>query len=594
VGEPDESAVFDVPIAASVLREGTNVLAVEVHQWTPASTDIGFDLELIGSAAGAAVVRGPYLQSVTPTSAVVRWRTDVPTDTRLWAGYSSGLLFAVHEDATPRTEHEALVTGLPSGTRFHYAIGETSGILAGGDGAHTLATAPPAGSSEPTRVWVIGDSGTGTAIPAVVMDAYLTHSAGEPTDVWLMLGDNAYPSGTDAEYQVALFETFAPMLRDTCLWPTLGNHDALSASSPAESGVYYDVFTLPRGGEAGGLPSGTEAYYSFDHGDIHFVCLDSHDTDRSQAGAMATWLAADLAATEARWLVAFWHHPPYSKGSHDSDDPLDSGGRMQDMREVLVPILEAGGVDLVLCGHSHAYERSYLLDGHHGTSDTLDASMVLDAGDGRASGDGTYAKPSPGLAAHEGAVYAVAGHGSLLGGGVLDHPAMHFAINMWGSMVIEVDGDRLDGYMLDALGEVHDPFTIEKGLDRSLLRDAPRISLAAGGSQGLRLEPGSAHAGDLYLVLGSFGTSPGFQLEGAHVPLNPDVWMSLTIDLANTGLFQGTLGLLNEDGEASAAIALSPLGNPSFAGAVMHHAFIVHDGASWVLASNSVKLTLEP
>ena len=45
-------------------------------------------------------------------------------------------------------------------------------------------------------------------------------------------------------------------------------------------GSYYDSFTLPTGGEAGGLASGTEAYYSFDYANVHFVCLDSQDTDR--------------------------------------------------------------------------------------------------------------------------------------------------------------------------------------------------------------------------------------------------------------------------------------------------------------------------
>ena len=99
---------------------------------------------------------------------------------------------------------------------------------------------------------------------------------------------------------------------------------------------------LPAG-EAGGLASGTEAYYSYDYGDIHFVVLDSDDTDRSDTGTMMTWLESDLVANDKPWVIAFWHHPPYTKGSHDSDDTGDSGGRMTDMREVALPILEAYG-----------------------------------------------------------------------------------------------------------------------------------------------------------------------------------------------------------------------------------------------------------
>ena len=74
----------------------------------------------------------------------------------------------------------------------------------------------------------------------------------------------------------------------------------LFRSSITQSGVYYDIFTLPTRGQAGGLASGTEAYYSFNYANIHFICLDSHDSDRSTDGAMMQWLKADLAATRRR------------------------------------------------------------------------------------------------------------------------------------------------------------------------------------------------------------------------------------------------------------------------------------------------------
>jgi len=75
---------------------------------------------------------------------------------------------------------------------------------------------------------------------------------------------------------------------------------------------------------------------------------------RATNSPMANWLRADLDANTNQWLIAFWHHPPYSKGSHDSDDEIE----LIEMRQNIVPILEAHGVDLVVCGHSHNYERS--------------------------------------------------------------------------------------------------------------------------------------------------------------------------------------------------------------------------------------------
>ena len=74
---------------------------------------------------------------------------------------------------------------------------------------------------------------------------------------------------------------------------------------------------------------------------------------------MYTWLEADLMANTQDWLIAYWHHPPYSRGSHDSD----TTHQMFQMRERFVALLEDYGVDLVLTGHSHAYERSMLIDG---------------------------------------------------------------------------------------------------------------------------------------------------------------------------------------------------------------------------------------
>ena len=139
--------------------------------------------------------------------------------------------------------------------------------------------------------------------------------------------------------------------------------------------------------ETGGLASGTEAYYSFDYAHLHFVCLDSHDLSRQPGDPMASWLKADLEKTKADWVIAFWHHPPYTKGSHDSDKETD----LTEMRKLIMPIVEAGGVDLVLTGHSHIYERSMLMDGAYATPTASD-NVILDDGDGDPDGDGPYRK----------------------------------------------------------------------------------------------------------------------------------------------------------------------------------------------------------
>lgn len=443
----------------SMLVVGGNVLAVEVHQASATSSDISLDVRIGVSNGIASVVRGPYLQLGTSSSAIVRWRTDIPTNSQVSYGLVQGNLAQGVLDPILTTDHEVLIEGLNANTQYFYSVGSSSTTLAGDDADHHLTTLPTAGAVQPVRIWVLGDSGTANLNAAAVRDAYLNYSVGHPADMWLMLGDNAYGSGTDSEYQSAVFDMYPTVLRNTMLWSTLGNHDGYSADSATETGPYYDIFSLPRNAQAGGVASGTEAYYSFDYANIHFVCLESYETNRSVAGPMMTWLVNDLASTLQPWIIAFWHHPPYTKGSHNSDIE----GRLIDMRQNALPILEAAGVDLVLSGHSHSYERSFLLNGHYGVSGTLAPSMLIDSGDGQDDGTGAYIKPTFGLAPHEGTVYVVPGSSGKIGGGPLNHPAMFTSLNVLGSMVIDVDDNRLDAVFLNSQGGISDHFTLIKG-----------------------------------------------------------------------------------------------------------------------------------
>src|SRR6185369_8993382 len=133
-----------------------------------------------------------------------------------------------------------------------------------GDDANTFfVTSPPPGTSRPTRIWVLGDAGTKNTNQQNVRDAYYTFTGSTHTNLWLMLGDNAYDAGTDSEYQAAVYDMYPTMLRRSVLWPTIGNHDTAQSSNPPASLPYFAMFTLPTNAQAGGMASGTEKYYSF-------------------------------------------------------------------------------------------------------------------------------------------------------------------------------------------------------------------------------------------------------------------------------------------------------------------------------------------
>jgi phage baseplate assembly protein gpV len=458
------NATFDFT-TENLLIKGDNVIAVEVHQSLTASTNMSFDLELIGGVNKelADIIRGPYLQSAAHDRMTIKWRTNFPTTTILDYGDGPGNLTSQVVNNTPTTEHEVTLTGLAAGTVYFYQVSDDLSVLMPAANDLYFKTYPALGTEEKLTAWILGDCGTGTNNQRAVRDAYASYIGQNHTDMMLFLGDNAYNDGTDPEYQEAIFENmYEDHLRNTVSWSCLGNHDGHSADSDNQSGPYYDIFTFPTAGESGGHPSGTEAYYSFDYGNIHFIVLDSYETNRTVGGPMYNWCQTDIQNTTAKWIVALWHHPPYSKGSHDSD--VESN--LVDMRTRFLPMLESNGVDLVLSGHSHSYERSFYLNGHYGIASTFDSNIhtIGENGDGngRIGGDGAYREPAGGPQEGLGTVYITTGSAGKISGGDLDHDAMFYSMSTLGSCVMEVSGDSLTVKFINSNEVVDDFFTIVK------------------------------------------------------------------------------------------------------------------------------------
>ncbi|MGK0190092.1 MAG: hypothetical protein ACI9R3_005912, partial [Verrucomicrobiales bacterium] len=451
------------------------------------------------TGGNAHLARGPYIQITTPQSAVIVWRTSRPITpwiairdsvdaatartiiqadqiiVRLSTDVAAPASVARLSGAPEQTfQYEAHVSGLDPDAEYFYMIMDLLDIVAGGDSEHWFRTPPSSGSSRPLRFWFAGDTGDGTPAQFAGYRGLYHFLENEPIDEkraidgYIHLGDMAYGTmgqgqgGTDANFSDNFFGVYGDLMRHTVTWTTMGNHEAYESDGVTAAGPYYDAFVLPTQGEAGGAPSGTEAYYSFDVGDVHFVCLESNDQDRAPDGFMAQWLKSDLEQTNAGWLVAFWHHPPYTKGSYDSDDN-EFNPDMEELRMHIMPILESAGVDLVICGHSHTYERSMLIDGAYSTPTTT-VETVLDDGDGDPGGDGPYRKNER-LAPNNGTVAIVAGHGR--GAEPRQHSKgimniMRTTLPVTGSVLMDVDADKLTGRMLDEFGAVRDTFTISK------------------------------------------------------------------------------------------------------------------------------------
>ena len=364
-------------------------------------------------------------------------------------------------------QYEAKLEGLEPDTQYYYAIYDGETRLTPADESYHLQTHPVIGSDRDVYFWAVGDSGTGGKAQADVHQAMVEYNRklGRDLDLYLHVGDMAYGSGTDDEFSGRFFAMYEPTLRNLPCWAAMGNHEGKTSSGKSGTGPFYDCYICPTEAESGGLPSGNESYYSFDYGKVHFIALNSHDLDRSPAGAMAQWLKADLEQTQADWIVCYFHHPPYTKGTHDSDRE----GQLVEMREYIMPILESGGCDLTLTGHSHIYERSMLVDGAYATPTVADG-VIIDDGDGDPEGDGAYRKTT-GLNPHNGSVNIVTGHGGTGVGRMGTSPIMRKIIVENGSTLIHISGDTLHGTMINYRGEVRDTFEIVKSDTTPVKRD---------------------------------------------------------------------------------------------------------------------------
>lgn len=390
--------------------------------------------------------RGPYLQMPAADAVAIRWQTLSAEVGVVRYGLNPEKLEQRAEGGRD-TVHEVRIDALQPDTSYYYSVDNKA--------VYPFRTAPLPGAVRPVRLWVQGDPGLAISTTMEGRDAAMQWAAAHPRkglpliDLWLTTGDNAYRSGKDAEFQQHLFDAYPKLLPSVPYLPVYGNHDA-------RRNVFYKLFTFPEQSELGGLPSGSEHYFAIDYGPLHLLFLDSEEGDLASGSAMLQWLEQDLAATRQPWIIALQHHPAYTHGSHNSDNDADSGGRMRKVRENVVPLLERGGVDLALFGHSHVYERSHLMACHYGESGSFKAEFNL-----QQSGEGIYRK-SPVRRPYDGTIYNVVGSSAHADNGPLNHPAMAVAMSQPGSLILDIAAATLSAVFIDANGAVRDHYEIDK------------------------------------------------------------------------------------------------------------------------------------
>ena len=341
----------------------------------------------------------PYLQPGTSSSRlipgqesiVIAWQTNgVPAAFAVTYGVKGSETVAeltTHSrfpDSQPplgqRINHVATLRGLDLGKRYRYRVSMNGQLLLEG----FFTTRKPRGTK--TRFVAFGDNSFGD--PSDKAIAF--HSYQAKPDFVMNTGDNVYNNGLEGEYARYFFPVYnadvagphvgAPLLRSVPYYSVIANHD-LTGNDPnthqpvvdfsrhVDGGGYYTNLHYPLNGPmpthptlavgnadavahfkacAGPRYPGM-ANYSYDYGDAHFLCLDSNVYVDPTDPVLQAWIAQDLAATDAAWKFVVYHHPAFNVG----DDHYTE----QHMR-VLAPLFEQQGVDVVLSGHEHNYQRT--------------------------------------------------------------------------------------------------------------------------------------------------------------------------------------------------------------------------------------------
>lgn len=288
------------------------------------------------------IARHPYVHAVAHDRAHVAWTSTGAEDDVLAVWTAGSAPRALPSSVEPTrylagaTQRGVELVGLGAGTIQCYELRDARGARL--HGPTGFRTAPAPSDTSRVELAVLGDSGSGSSDQAAVAAQLLS----VPIDLVIHVGDLAYANGTLPELEANHFAMYRDLQSSIPIFPALGDHDWVTD----DAGPYREVYTLP---ETGG-PAAGERWYSFDWGTVHVTVMDAISGAREQRA----WVEADLAGTDRPWRIVVAHTPPYSSGFHGS-----STGFRQDY----APLFERYGVQLVVSGDDHDYERTVPLGG---------------------------------------------------------------------------------------------------------------------------------------------------------------------------------------------------------------------------------------
>lgn len=317
----------------------------------------------------APFTRTPYLQAVHDGRATVMWQTtgDVSTSLDYRAGEGGWRSAAVTSRADGT--HRVTLGGLGPATGVEYRVRAGDTEL----GPFGFRTAPADGTTAAARVLAFGDSGYGSTAQLDLA----RRMRDREWDLSIHVGDIAYPDGSEEDLTLRHFQVYAPLFARVPFFPVPGNHDLHTRGGEP----YERAFRWPDG-EPGGR------HYTFRWGRTQFVALNTASDSviellEDREGEQYRWLASTLDSVSRdptlAWTVVYSHYPIYSHASG-----FAGHGAHEELREALEPLYLEHGVDLVLAGHDHHYERTHPLRDGRVVADGCAPVYVVTGGGGAA------------------------------------------------------------------------------------------------------------------------------------------------------------------------------------------------------------------
>jgi hypothetical protein len=330
--------LIDFTAAIPQLVPGENLLAVQILAATNSTFTMSFVPELLAN-----ITRGPYVQNTTDNSAQVIWNTlsAVPSSIEYGTNTTSVTRMDV---SVASTNHVATITNLLSGAEYFYRVINRFSANETGTDWRSFRTFKKEGA---VTFNVVGDSGWGSN-PQLVIAERMRES---PADFLMHVGDLVYYAITRMNADLRMFSIYRDEMRSRPWFLAVGNHEAY-----VEPEAALQVFYLPTNSV-----TGTEHYYSFDHGDVHFASVwsDLAAGSRYEPGsAQYAWLDADLAASDKPWKFLFFHHTWRTSSAHRVDDyDRNTVPDSLQMDQSLAKLAREHGVQIIFNGHDHCYER---------------------------------------------------------------------------------------------------------------------------------------------------------------------------------------------------------------------------------------------